>query len=53
MNLSPDSMLLWPRNDVKDKAFLINNSPEFESQKTEKVSNVILYNILYHRTWIS
>jgi len=40
MNLSPDSMLLWPRNDVKDKAFLINNSPEFESQKTEKSKQI-------------
>ena len=38
MRLSPDSMLLSPRNDVRDIVFLINSSPECEPQTVPKVS---------------
>jgi len=36
MRLSPDSMLLSPRNDVRDIVFLINSSPECEPQTVPK-----------------
>lgn len=37
MKLSPDSLLLSPRNPARDEEFLINSSPEQEMKKNKKV----------------
>ena len=42
MHLSPDSMLLSPRNDLRDKGLLISSSPECEAQTVPKVAIVFL-----------
>ena len=37
MKLSPDSLLLSPRNDSRDEEILINSSPELDMKKTPRV----------------